>query len=83
MSAQASRSSGSKTCRQMSLLSFYLHKVEQCTRLARDATDARDFARFASERCEWLGFLAEEIGADVGLLEAAIALLPMEDGNTD
>jgi hypothetical protein len=65
------------------LAAWYLHNVEQCARLAGAATDAHDVARFASERCEWLGFLAEEIGADVGLLEAAIALLPMEDGNTD
>jgi len=57
----------------MSLAAWYLHKVDQCARLADDAMDPRDHARFVSERHDWLRFLAVEIGADVGVLEAAIA----------
>jgi hypothetical protein len=60
----------------MSLVSFYLHKVDQCARIADDATDPCDRARFVAERYEWLRVLAEEIGADAGVLEATIALLP-------
>ena len=59
----------------MSLVSFYLHKIEQCARRADEATDPCDHDRFVSERCEWLQVLADEIGADVGVLEATIALL--------
>ena len=67
----------------MSLASWYLYKVDQCGRLADDATDARDLEHFASERCEWLRLLAEEIDADVEVLEAALALLPIEDDDED
>jgi hypothetical protein len=55
---------------------FYLHKVDECARLAGDARDPRDQSRFISERRHWLQFLADEIGTDVGLLEAVIASLP-------
>lgn len=64
----------------MSFAAWYLHKVNQCARLADDATDASDLERFASERSEWLRLLAEEIGADVRLVEDAVALLSVEDG---
>jgi hypothetical protein len=60
----------------MSLAAFYLHKVDECVRLADDARDPCDHDRFVSERCEWLRVLADEIGADVGVVEATIALLP-------
>jgi hypothetical protein len=69
--------------REMSLAAWYLHKVDQCLRLTDDAAEALDVARFTSERSEWLRLLAEEIGADVAVLEAAIASLPIEDGNED
>jgi hypothetical protein len=59
----------------MSLAAWYLHKVDQCARLADAARDPCDHDRFVSERCEWLQVLADEIGADVGVLEATIALL--------
>ena len=48
--------------------------------IAGAATDAHDVARFASERCEWVRFLAEEIEVDVPVLEAAIALLSIKSG---
>jgi hypothetical protein len=60
----------------MRLAAWYLPKVDECARLAADATDPRDHARFLSERHHWLRILADEIGTDVGLLEAAIASLP-------
>ena len=60
----------------MRLAAFYLHKVDECARLAGDARDARDQSRFISERRHWLQFLADEIGTDVGLPEAVIASLP-------
>jgi hypothetical protein len=47
-----------------------------CARVAGDATDPREHARFVSERHHWPRILADEIGTDVGLLEAAIASLP-------
>jgi hypothetical protein len=60
----------------MSLAAWYLHKVDQCARLADDAADPCGHDRFVSERSEWLRVLADEMGADVGVLEATIALLP-------
>jgi hypothetical protein len=61
----------------MSMASFYLQKVDQCARLADDA-EPRERARFRSERYAWLRSLAREIGADDAILEAAIALLPID-----
>jgi hypothetical protein len=55
---------------------WYLQKADQCARLADEATDPCDRDRFVSERSEWLRALADEIGADVKLLEITIALLP-------
>jgi hypothetical protein len=52
------------------------HKIDQCARRADDAADPRDRARFVSERRQWLRILADDIGADVSVLEATIALLP-------
>ena len=60
----------------MRLAAWYLHKVDECARLAGDATDPREHTRFVSERHHWPRILADEIGTNVGLLEAAIASLP-------
>lgn len=58
----------------MSLAAFYLHKVDQCARLADDAEPCeRD--HFISERQEWLDILAQEIGTDAVHLETALALI--------
>jgi len=61
----------------MTVAAFYLHKVDECARLAEDAEPGQRW-RFESERQEWLHILAGEIGADAAALEAAITLLPME-----
>lgn len=60
----------------MSLATFYLHKVDQCARLADDAEPCeRD--HFISERQAWLDILAREIGTDAVRLETVLALLPV------
>ena len=56
----------------MSLASCYLHKIDQCARLADDAEPCeRD--GFVTERQTWLRILAGEIGADVVSLETVLA----------
>jgi len=60
----------------MSLASFYLHKVDQCTRLADDAEPC-ERARYVSERQEWLRILAQEIDTDTVRLETVLALLSL------
>ena len=54
---------------------WYLHKVDQCARLAEAATDPRNRSRYISECREWLQILAQEIGVDVELLEAKLLLM--------
>lgn len=56
----------------MSLAPFYLHKVDQCARLANDAAEPCERDRFISERQEWLRILAGEIGTDAERLEAVL-----------
>ena len=60
----------------MSLGSFYLHKVDQCARLADDAAEPCERARLVSERQAWLRILAGEIGTDATRLEAALVGWP-------
>ena len=62
----------------MSLASFYLHKLEQCARLAHGAAEPCERDRFISERQAWLQILAGVIGTDPVRLEAALALLPLD-----
>jgi hypothetical protein len=59
---------------------WYLWKVDQCARLAEQATDPCERARYISDRRLWLQILAAEIGADEAAVEAAIALVPMANG---
>jgi hypothetical protein len=58
----------------MSLAAWYLHKVDQCARRARDAAEPSERCRFESERKGWLLVLSEETGAEAVNLEIAIAL---------
>jgi hypothetical protein len=58
----------------MSLSAWYLHKVIQCARLAKDAASPSERCRFESEREGWRQVLAEEIGAEAATLEIATAL---------
>jgi hypothetical protein len=58
----------------MSLSAWYLHKVIQYARLAKDAASPSERCRLESERDEWLRFLAEEIGAESATLDIAITL---------
>jgi hypothetical protein len=60
----------------MSLAAWYLHKVDQCARLASDVTEPRERARFKAERRSWLQILAKEIEADEGTLRAVAAMMP-------
>ena len=52
---------------------WYLQKVDQCTRLAGEATELSQRCRYESDRRAWLQILANEIGADTDALEAVIA----------
>jgi hypothetical protein len=54
---------------------WYLHKVDQYSRLAEEATDPCERARFISNRHSWLQILATELGADETAFEAAIAVV--------
>lgn len=56
----------------MSLAAWYLHKVDQCARLAEEASEPSQRCRFESERRFWLQILAEKIRVDEKTLEAAI-----------
>jgi len=38
----------------MSLTAWYLHKADQCARLAKDAIDLRKRSSFEAERTLWL-----------------------------
>jgi hypothetical protein len=59
----------------MSLACFYLHKIDQCARLADD-TEPCERDRLVTERQEWLRVLAREIDTDPVRLETVLALLP-------
>jgi hypothetical protein len=61
----------------MSLAAWYLHKIDQCARVA-DNADPCDRDRFVSERLEWLRILAREIGTDAVGLETVLALVGRE-----
>jgi len=65
----------------MSLVVWYFHKVDQCTRLANEAAEPRLRAKFLSERHSWLQALAGEVETDEAILDATIARLP-SDGVT-
>jgi hypothetical protein len=47
----------------MSLAAWYLHKADQCARLAKDATEPRKRSDFETERKLWLQ-IAEQIERD-------------------
>jgi hypothetical protein len=57
----------------MALAAWYLQKVDQCARLAGEATEPSQRCRLESDRRAWLQILADEIGADLDALEAVIA----------
>jgi hypothetical protein len=57
----------------MTSAAWYLQKVDQCARLAGEATRPSQRCRHESDRRAWLKILAEEIGADMDALEAVIA----------
>ena len=57
---------------------FYLHQVDRCARLAKNATEPCKRDSLVAERHSWLQVLAGAIGADEVMLEAAIALVPMD-----
>jgi hypothetical protein len=57
---------------------FYLYQVDRCTRLAEDATEQCKRDSLEAERHSWLQVLAGEIGTDEVVLDAAIALVPMD-----
>ena len=63
----------------MRVAAWYLHKVDQCARLADDACKARIRSKFTSERHAWLQILAAEIEADAATLGAVIELVPSSD----
>src|SRR3954453_11714727 len=44
---------------------WYLQKVDQCARLAGEATELSQRGRHESDRRAWLQILADEIGADM------------------
>jgi len=49
----------------MSLTSWYLHKADQCARMAKEAIDRRQLSYFEAERKLWLEIMEEEArGAD-------------------
>jgi hypothetical protein len=56
----------------MSLAAWYLHKIDQCARLANDAAEPNQRCRLESERRFWLQILAEKIQVDEETLEAVI-----------
>jgi hypothetical protein len=60
----------------MSLTEWYVHKADQCARLAKAAIDARVRADFEAERELWLQIAAEEIARD----EIRFSLEPSDDG---
>jgi hypothetical protein len=45
----------------MPLASWYLHKADQCTRMAKDATDPHRRASYKEEQKLWLIILAEHL----------------------
>jgi hypothetical protein len=47
----------------MSLTAWYLHKADQCARLAKDAIDPRKRSSFEAKRTFWLQ-IAEQIERD-------------------
>jgi hypothetical protein len=56
----------------MSLPAWYLHKADQCARLAEATAQPGERPRFEAERELWLRLLAEEIGADEITLQAVL-----------
>jgi hypothetical protein len=58
----------------MSLPAWYLHKVDQCARLAENAAEPSHRRRFESKRKAWLRILADEIRADEATMRAVLAL---------
>jgi hypothetical protein len=60
----------------MSLLDWYLHKADQCARLAKEAREAGDRARFESERRTWLEVAAQAAFEESGEPNAPPETLP-------
>ena len=60
----------------MSIAAWYLQKMDQCARLAKETSEPRERSRFESERTVWLQLLAQEIGMDEPALENVVALEP-------
>jgi hypothetical protein len=48
----------------MSLAAWYLHKADQCARLAKDATEPRKRSDFETERKLWLQIIWGELLAN-------------------
>ena len=50
----------------MSLIAWYLHKADQSARLANDARDPQERAKFESERSRWVELAFRQIVLEAG-----------------